>query len=684
MISRTVRYALAAVVLGMAGSASAQSITSLGTLENGTVSMASGISSDGSVVVGFCDTPSGRRAVRWDTANGMQDLGVLPGGTSATSTGVSADGTVIVGLSIMSGSARAFRWSASGGMQDLGHLPGGTESFATGVSEDGQVVVGASTVGGRYRGFLWTVAAGMQDLGLLTGSPDFIPNAVSANGLVVVGSGFDSWKSGYPRAAKWTAATGLQELWGSSAYDVTSDGSVIVGYGYSDSGQYERAVFWGNGGIAPRFLSVLPDLYPSSVAYGVSADGKTIVGQSGGGSEDRAFVWRSKEGMLDLASHLANLGVDMTGWKLTRARKASSDGRFIVGEGTYKGNRRGFLAVIPNVPPCVGDVVVDWTVEGKDLASVLAAWGGCDPTVPCSADISGDGEVDGVDLAGVLASWGPCLTVPSWATLIEYVPDPAVVTDAALRASIISTGLPWRVVDTATQIEMVLIPPGTFQMGCSRSILNECWQGESPLHTVTLTQPFYMGRYEVTQAQWTAQMGSNPSYFQSPSAQVPASAVPNRPVERVSWDSIQVFLSATGMRLPTEAQWEYAYRAGTTTAFHSMPGYPNGTDDDNQLGTIAWFNTSAVGQTRQVGQLAANGFGLHDMSGNAWEWVSDWYGPYSSSAQTDPLGPNSGLWRGLRGGSVYSVLNHCRSSFRTFKEPGNETELNGFRVVRNP
>ncbi|MBM4225738.1 MAG: formylglycine-generating enzyme family protein, partial [Gammaproteobacteria bacterium] len=148
---------------------------------------------------------------------------------------------------------------------------------------------------------------------------------------------------------------------------------------------------------------------------------------------------------------------------------------------------------------------------------------------------------------------------------------------------------------------MMLIPPGTFDMGCSASQQYGCYSWENPVHQVTLTNAFYLGRYEVTQAQWQASMGWNPSAFQGASAEVPLAQVPQRPVERVSWNTIQGFLSQTGMRLPTEAEWEYAYRAGTTTAFHGYTGQLSGTNDDSLLGNIAWFNYQGGAQARVVG-----------------------------------------------------------------------------------
>lgn len=336
---------------------------------------------------------------------------------------------------------------------------------------------------------------------------------------------------------------------------------------------------------------------------------------------------------------------------------------------------------------CPSDANGNRVVDAEDLAIVLAQWGACDPSATCSGDVDGDGHVSGPDLAVVIAAWGGCpVTVPTWATLLEERPDPAVVHDPSVRASIMATGYAWRVRDTATQIEMVLIPGGTFQRGCSPSTLFSCTYWESPVHTVTLTQPYYMGRYEVTQSQWTATTGGNLAYFQTASVHVPPTQIANRPIEKVSWEEVQGFLATTGMRLPTEAEWEHAYRAETTTAFHSMPGHPAGTDDDSLVGNIARFVGNSSSQTRPVGQLAGNGYGLHDMSGNVAEWVSDRKGPYSAQSQTDPTGPSSGS-RLCRGGSWLSGWGELRSSDRnglvTYL-PGYSASNIGFRVARTP
>ncbi len=382
---------------------------------------------------------------------------------------------------------------------------------------------------------------------------------------------------------------------------------------------------------------------------------------------------------------------------------------------------------------CASDVNGDGVVNAADLALLLSDWGGtCSGTVtsvtPLVGSTLGGTEItiNGTNLGGTLAvevggvactnlqvlsstlvkavtparkSSGEVaitvinaagtataanafkyVSVPTWATLIKMAPDAAVVTDATLRNAIIATGLPWLVRDNGTQIEMVLVPGGTFTMGCTASNAYGCQADENPTHSVTLTNAFYLGRYEVTQAQWLAKMGSNPSNFQG--ASYPDAA--SRPVEQVSWTTIQGFLTATGMQLPTEAQWEYACRAGTTTAFHGFTGYLSGTNDDMLVVNIAWYNANAGSQTHAVGGKAANGLGLHDMSGNVWEWCGDWYGAYSAGAQTNPTGPATGTNRVLRGGSWFNFANYVRSSDRDFSTPDVTYGNIGFRVARAP
>lgn len=327
---------------------------------------------------------------------------------------------------------------------------------------------------------------------------------------------------------------------------------------------------------------------------------------------------------------------------------------------------------------CAADLNGDRKVNGADIDVLFGQWGTAGGAT--GADIDGNGTVSGTDLGVIIGEWGDCpVTVPSWAALLQAQPDPAVVKDPALRAAIEAAGLAWRVRDTATQIEMLLVPPGTFQMGCIMgSNQSGCPAGELPVHQVTLTNAFYLGRYEVTQAQWTARMGSNPSNFKSASMQVPSTQVPSRPVEQVSWLAVQGFLGATGMRLPTEAEWEFACRAGTQTPFH------NGSTDVGTVGVIAWYFANSSGQTRPVGGKAANAFGFHDMVGNVEEWVNDWYAGYSAAAQTNPTGPAGGEDRMIRGGSWLSGTGGQSSSLRFGRLPGFWNDRLGFRVARNP
>lgn len=272
------------------------------------------------------------------------------------------------------------------------------------------------------------------------------------------------------------------------------------------------------------------------------------------------------------------------------------------------------------------------------------------------------------------------MVTPTWATVLESVPDAAVVTSPTLRQAIQATGLPWRVRDIGSQIEFVLIPPGSFTMGCSASFSGACNSDESPQHLVTLTNPFYLGRYEVTQAEWVSRMGSNPSYYQG--ATYPDWA--QRPVEQVSWNSVISFLGPQGLRLPTEAEWEYAYRAGTTTAFHGFQNYVQGTDNDDLLSNIAWHSTS--GSTRTVGLKLPNGFGLHDMGGNVSEWANDRYSStyYASSPRVNPSGHPTIFNRVIRGGDFTDGPGDCRASSRGQSFPSSSFSRWGFRAARNP
>ena len=217
-------------------------------------------------------------------------------------------------------------------------------------------------------------------------------------------------------------------------------------------------------------------------------------------------------------------------------------------------------------------------------------------------------------------------------------------------------------------IDMVKVEAGTFMMGATSEMMNP-EDDEKPVHQVTLTNDYYMGKYEVTQALWQAVMGSNPSYFKGD----------NLPVEQVSWNDCQEFISKlnglTGkkFRLPTEAEWEYAARGGKKSRSYQYSGSSNISD-------AAWYDGNSGSKTHPVGMKQANELGIYDMRGNVWEWCQDWYGSYVSSPQTNPIGVESGAARVGRGGSWCYDARDCRSSYRSFAIPDGGSSVLGFRL----
>jgi formylglycine-generating enzyme required for sulfatase activity len=224
------------------------------------------------------------------------------------------------------------------------------------------------------------------------------------------------------------------------------------------------------------------------------------------------------------------------------------------------------------------------------------------------------------------------------------------------------------------QLRMKRIPAGKFAMGSSADEKSH-FSGEGPLHQVVISRPFYMGVYEVTQAQWQAVMGTNPSYF---------GGKPQNPVEQVSWWDCQEFvkkLSGMGIgafRLPTEAEWEYACRADTKTAYSFG-------DDASKLKEYANYEvTPKYGRksTAPTGSFRPNPWGLYDMHGNVWEWCSDWQTDYSVAKQRDPKGAASGKCRVFRGGNWFWWYGDCRSARRSGHAPSGRGSILGFRLVR--
>ena len=224
-------------------------------------------------------------------------------------------------------------------------------------------------------------------------------------------------------------------------------------------------------------------------------------------------------------------------------------------------------------------------------------------------------------------------------------------------------------VKNGISIDMVRVEAGTFTMGATREMENP-YNDEKPTHQVTLTNDYYIGKYEVTQALWQAVMGNNPSYFKGD----------NLPVENVSWKDCKKFISKlnriTGkkFRLPTEAEWEYAARGGKKSRGYQYSGSKNISD-------VAWYDGNSGNRTHAVGSKQANELGIYDMSGNVWEWCQDWKGSYSSSSQTNPTGANSGSDRVFRGGGWVRYAGYCRSSCRNIDSSDGHSYDLGLRLV---
>ena len=228
--------------------------------------------------------------------------------------------------------------------------------------------------------------------------------------------------------------------------------------------------------------------------------------------------------------------------------------------------------------------------------------------------------------------------------------------------------------DPVTGMELVFVKGGCFDMG---DTFGDGRSDEKPVHNVCVSD-FYVGKYEVTQGQWKAVMGNNPSHFRE--------CGDTCPVEMVSWNDVQGFIqklnNKTGksFRLPTEAEWEYAARSGGKKEKYA------GTSSDSDLGTYAWYASNSGSKTHPAGQKQPNSPDLYDMTGNVWEWVQGWYGEdyYSSSLRDNPQGPSSGSSRVRRGGSWVNNPGSVRASNRYSDYPSNGYSNGGFRVASSP
>ena len=238
----------------------------------------------------------------------------------------------------------------------------------------------------------------------------------------------------------------------------------------------------------------------------------------------------------------------------------------------------------------------------------------------------------------------------------------------------------------AGESEMVFVQGGIFTMGCTSEQGSDCWNSETPTHQVTLSS-YYIGKHQVTQVQWVAVMGSNPSYWKGD----------NLPVETVSWNDIvgtsgnsEVIngiryyengfiyklnaLTGKKYRLPTESEWEYAARGGNQSKGYKYSGSSN-------INDVAWYYSNSSSRTQNVGTKQANELGIHDMSGNVYEWCSDSYGSYTSTSKTNPTGPATGSYRVVRGGGWYDSAENVRVSGHSINASDGRSRIIGFRLA---
>ena len=263
------------------------------------------------------------------------------------------------------------------------------------------------------------------------------------------------------------------------------------------------------------------------------------------------------------------------------------------------------------------------------------------------------------------------ITLTKEATAIQQntVSQPTVAQQPVVQPTVSNSDNITIPVKDGISIDMVRVEAGTFTMGATPEMVNS-YGYEKPAHQVTLTNDYYIGKYEVTQALWKVVMGNNPSCFKGD----------NLPVENVCWDDCQKFISKlnsiTGknFRLPTEAEWEYAACGGKKSRGYQYSG-------SNNLSDVAWYTDNSGSKTHTVGSKQANELGIYDMSGNVYEWCQDWFGSYSSSSQVNPTGANSGSYRVIRGGSWSFTAGVCRSSCRDIYAPDDRGYNLGLRLV---
>ena len=293
----------------------------------------------------------------------------------------------------------------------------------------------------------------------------------------------------------------------------------------------------------------------------------------------------------------------------------------------------------------VGDVNADGSVNVSDVTALVNQIIGSGSYSAQACEVNGDGEVNVSDVTA----------------LVNLIINGGGESEFKNRTFTVN----------GVSFEMIAVEGGTFTMGATSEQGSDAYDDEKPAHQVTLSS-YYIGKTEVTQELWQAVMGSNPSKFSGT----------NLPVEKVSWEDCQSFviklneLTGKNFRLPTEAEWEYAARGGNKSNGFKFSG-------GNNIAEVAWYSKNGNKISHPVATKAPNELGIYDMSGNVWEWCSDWYSSsyYTSSSQTNPTGPNSGSYRVYRGGSWSGNDRYCRVSHRDSNYPSYRFNYVGLRLA---
>lgn len=388
-----------------------------------------------------------------------------------------------------------------------------------------------------------------------------------------------------------------------------------------------------------------------------------------------------EEPSADFRRHVLNID-----FFASLAREMTAKHALFVFDSCFSG-ARGFTLNVPTP----AELLAPLTRQTNELVRQFISSGTADQQVPDTsefrrqfvaalkgeADHNKDGYVTGSELGSFLqqqvAHYMEGQQTPTYGKILNSSLDkgdfvfPLSLPSFICTPTLVSSSTQQTTYRNTVGMDFVLIPTAGFTMGMEGTALLR------PAHTVTITHPFYLGKHEVTQSQWTIVMGSNPSRF---------TGDPHLPVENVSWNEIQQFIrklndreGANRYRLPSEAEWELAARctrSGTELKSAS-----------DQLDRIAWYDTNANGKTHLVGQLAANDWGLYDMLGNVWEWCADWYGPYSSAAANDPTGPPTGTFRVYRGCGWErgASQTYCHAASRHGARPNFRHPSLGFRLL---